>query len=332
MVGGTSVFIEFPEVVCFENGIKTASALLKHSVTSLRIPYVDVANEIRRKNIVRILHGYTDDELCVSHSQKRRKQNKTDLAILTTSSARELVTTGVIPPSKYSQTLKTQIDLGLLIKNDGIRRRADPGESFLLTFIVGGIQQHHEIVIPFNRSQSDDIHLDKHNLARCTHKNTSGKRCVRIVDLPTVRHRIECSKKKAHYWFWSFEPSTGKTTNMDGVSDVAFTMITRYENGFFDTVDPQAQIVFIDEYCNGGTSRRIPISELNLMCDGGYRFNVKNKKPVRLIDRNPLIVIFSNKPPEEIYTKWNGKRHVVNELENALLHVRFNVVEIKNKK
>ena len=65
---------------------------------------------------------------------------------------------------------------------------------------------------------------------------------------------------------------------MRAAAGVAFTMITRYQNGF-NYVDPQAQIVFIDEYCNGAgdmTALRLPISDLNLMCDGGYRFNVNS--------------------------------------------------------
>ena len=43
--------------------------------------------------------------------------------------------------------------------------------------------------------------------------------------------------------------------------------------------------------------------DLERLCDGGYRFNVKNRNPVQLADTNPLIVIFSNKPPDDVYVK-----------------------------
>ena len=62
----------------------------------------------------------------------------------------------------------------------------------------------------------------------------------------------------------------------------------RYQNGFFDKVDRQAQIIFVDEYGNGSpaevVTRRLAMSDINLMCDGEYGFNQKGRNPVELLD------------------------------------------------
>ena len=106
----------------------------------------------------------------------------------------------------------------------------------------------------------------------------------------------------------------------------------RYQSGFFDKVDRQAQIIFVDEYGNGSpaevVTRRLAMSDINLMCDGEYGFNQKGRNPVELLDKHPLIVIFSNTPPEEVYTVKRGGEHVPCVEDVSLLHARFNVVRI----
>ena len=124
--------------------------------------------------------------------------------------------TGVIPPSKFGLTLETQTELGLLIQNDGMHRRAARWESFEFMFIITddndvddgnatGISTTtpptkttttHEIVTPFNGSE--EICLDDIELEQCTRTNESGKRGIRIVDLPTVRRRIDYSCIATH--------------------------------------------------------------------------------------------------------------------------------------
>ena len=333
MVGGRSVFAEFPTQKSFARGVESATKTLKRKVSAMNVAYVDVAHEVARDDVVRVLHGYTEDQLCVAYDPQRRKRNKPDLAVLASTSAKELVATGVVAPNRYALTMKTQADLGLILNCDGARRRMTPGEKITLSFVIADRQVKHIIRVPNIPPLLDDD-ATKQDVDAATTIENDGFPNVDVSRLTFVANMIAQCNKCAHYWFWSRLPSTGKTTNMRVVSRFAFAMITRYHNGFFDHVDPQAQIVFIDEYCNGTgdvAARRLPMSDLNLLCDGGYRFNVKNKNPVELIDPNPLVVIFSNKPPEEAYTVWDAQqsKHVPNTTELTLLHARFNVIEIE---
>ena len=335
LVADNMVYAEYANQVNYQRGLKSASKHLGRTVVRLNVPFHEVVRAASNGAKVHAMIGYTEDELCSSYDPAKQRRNRNELAVLKNSTARELVETGVVAPSKFALVVKTQTDLGILLQDDGARRRKPAGFAFKLTFVVNGTVLTHEIVVPRALPNPSDMLTDE-IVGNCTQQRecAAGGEVIDIVLLPTVRARIDNADKRCHYWFWSRTPSTGKSTNMNGVADIAFAMITRYHSGFFDHVDPQAQIVFIDEYGNGAagemSSRRLPLSDLNLMCDGGYRFNQKNKNPVELADRRPLIVIFSNKPPEEVYTLWGTgtQRFVPNEDDLSLLRVRFNIVRI----
>ena len=134
----------------------------------------------------------------------------------------------------------------------------------------------------------------------------NGGLILHIGQTPYFKHCIANKNKQRHYWIWSRCASVGKSLNINTVCMYCFAMRTRYYDGFWNTFDEQAQFVFIDEYGNGDS--KLDITDLNLMCDGGYKFNTKGKQPQALIDTNAIIVIMSNKPPEEVYTIWNKNK------------------------
>lgn len=53
----------------------------------------------------------------------------------------------------------------------------------------------------------------------------------------------------------------------------------------------------LDEY----TTAKLPVTQLNLMCDGTYAYPVKGGVKVTLKD--PLIIICGNASPSEVYPK-----------------------------
>ena len=69
-------------------------------------------------------------------------------------------------------------------------------------------------------------------------------------------------------------------------------------------------------------------SELNLLCDGGYKFNMKNKAPQALLDANAIVIIMSNKHPEKVYVKWVDGTASPDRQQMALLRARFNIIKI----
>ena len=137
MVGGRAVFAEYPSQINYMRGVESASKSMKRKVNALNVAYIDVAHEIAQDGIVRVLHGYSEDDLSVTFEPSKRKRNKAELATLACTSARELVATGVVAPNRYALTVKTQADLGILLENDGARRRITAGRCIKLSFVVG---------------------------------------------------------------------------------------------------------------------------------------------------------------------------------------------------
>ena len=74
MVGGTSVYVENETKVNYRKDetkvnyrkdVASASKQLKRKVVALSINYVDTANDVRTSEM-RVLVGYTEDQLCVA--------------------------------------------------------------------------------------------------------------------------------------------------------------------------------------------------------------------------------------------------------------------------
>jgi hypothetical protein len=116
--------------------------------------------------------------------------------------------------------------------------------------------------------------------------------------------------KQRHWWFWSRAPNTGKTTFLKDL-DMHYPShwMAREE---FQTIHPGTQFVLLDEY----TTPYLTAFQVNQMCDGTYQYPFKGGSPVQLKD--PILVVASNKPPEEVYPH-----------QYELINARFCVFELK---
>lgn len=116
--------------------------------------------------------------------------------------------------------------------------------------------------------------------------------------------------KKRHYWLYSSEPNTGKTTFLEKLNDMApcyfFCVEEKYQ-----TVKELVQFVLFDEYSR-------PIlkgTELNSICDGNFNYIVKGSKPIKL--KKPTIIVCGNKSLAQVYPQFQ-----------VYLRERFNEMEV----
>lgn len=116
--------------------------------------------------------------------------------------------------------------------------------------------------------------------------------------------------KQRHFWLWSARPNTGKTTFLKFVgTNFASHWFTYKEH--FQSIHPGTQFVLLDEY----SSPHLQVTQLNQMCDGTWMYPSKGGNPVQLVD--PIVLIGSNKPPEEVYPNCY-----------PLINARFVVIEL----
>lgn len=99
--------------------------------------------------------------------------------------------------------------------------------------------------------------------------------------------------KDRHWWFWSSEANTGKTTFLRFLDQRYPCHWMAREK--YQSIHSGTQFVLLDEY----TFPWLTLFELNQMCDGTQMYPSKGGSPVGLQD--PIIVVCSNKPPEAIY-------------------------------
>jgi len=100
--------------------------------------------------------------------------------------------------------------------------------------------------------------------------------------------------KCRHYWFWSERPNRGKTTFLKNL-DSLYPCYWMNFGEKYQHLHPQTQFVFLDEY----STARMLCTEINSMCDGKYPYSQKNLPSITLAD--PIIIICSNRAPEEVY-------------------------------
>lgn len=100
--------------------------------------------------------------------------------------------------------------------------------------------------------------------------------------------------KRRHFWIWSSRPDTGKTTFLKSVASSYPSHWYAYKE-VFQSVHPGTQFVLLDEY----SIAHLSATQLNQMCDGTWVYPFKGGSPVQLVE--PLVLICSNKPPEEVY-------------------------------
>lgn len=116
--------------------------------------------------------------------------------------------------------------------------------------------------------------------------------------------------KCRHYWLWSRGPNTGKTTFLKSVASAHPSHWYCYAETF-QNLHPGTQFVLLDEY----TVPHLKTTTLNQMCDGTYPYPCKGGVTVQLPD--VVILVCSNKPPEEVYPN-----------DHPLIKARFRPIEL----
>lgn len=116
--------------------------------------------------------------------------------------------------------------------------------------------------------------------------------------------------KRRNYWFWSRGPNTGKTTFLKSVASAYPSYWMGYSETF-QSPSPHTQFLLLDEY----SVPHLKTTQLNQICDGTYPFPTKGGNPVTL--KNPILLVGSNKPPEEVYPN-----------DHPLIKARFFVIEL----
>ena len=259
---GESAFAEFADKVDYRKGLESASKHLDMAVESLDTGWVDVLNDYNHQPSIRYNMGYTESELTLTVDPTRRALNQAQLQIMKTTSAEKMVETGIIDPFKYALVKKTRHDLGILLDDD------THTHILRLCFIESAKNVYVDINVPRKLPTASDI-MAVDDAVYETY-GECGVPMFEIEKVPAFQHRLKYGSKRRHYWIWSEKPSVGKTLNMQTACDVCFAFCAIYQQPFLDTFDEQAQFVFIDEYGNDKLNK-LEISELNLLCDGGYK-------------------------------------------------------------
>lgn len=128
---------------------------------------------------------------------------------------------------------------------------------------------------------------------------------------------IDNEVKQCHYWFYSECPSLGKTTFANEL--VKKFRVVKYnysELPKFNNIPQDTEMIVLDEFRG-----QIKISEMNLMCDGNLFFGKKGADSW-LLDQKPIVLVLSNKKPQEVYKN----------SDISLIEARFNIFNITDKK
>lgn len=119
--------------------------------------------------------------------------------------------------------------------------------------------------------------------------------------------------KARHFWFWSAQPNTGKTTFLEELMTRAPCFLYHQSEKYQDGLKEGTQFLLFDEF----SVQVLPVHHLNQMCDGKFSFPRKNKDPVTI--SGVTLIICGNKSPYDIYTSTDDR---------MLIHARFNVIEL----
>lgn len=105
--------------------------------------------------------------------------------------------------------------------------------------------------------------------------------------------------KRRHLWIWSRRPNFGKSYHFAKPLVRDYGCYLHSGGGTFvywgSDLHAGTKCIILDEYNAAG----LPFHELNTLCDGNGRFNRKYLSAVQL--EEPLIIVLSNSPIEEIY-------------------------------
>ena len=110
---------------------------------------------------------------------------------------------------------------------------------------------------------------------------------------------FDLDNKQCHYWIYSKKSNFGKTTYAQELCKNYKTQIWNTEEKYQPHITRETEIIVFDEYSHRTC---IFISLLNMLMDGSAYITGKGLNAWQL-NNKPLVIIFSNFTPLEIYTK-----------------------------
>lgn len=116
--------------------------------------------------------------------------------------------------------------------------------------------------------------------------------------------------KLRHYWIWSRNPNSGKTTFLKSVASSYPSYWMCYKENF-QSLHPRTQFILLDEY----SSPHLTTTQLNQMCDGTWMYPVKGGTAIMLAE--PIILVAANKPIDEVYPN-----------DHLLIKARFSQIDL----
>lgn len=112
---------------------------------------------------------------------------------------------------------------------------------------------------------------------------------------PNITFNIDLDLKQCHLWIYSSGSNKGKTTFLLSLMKKYRCYWYNIGENFQESIHPQTEVILFDEFKGG-----VPITTLNLICDGTYKFPQKGKAPI-LLRQKPLVIVCSNFSISETY-------------------------------
>lgn len=116
--------------------------------------------------------------------------------------------------------------------------------------------------------------------------------------LPSIWLNLELpvlKQKQKHYWIWSLKVSKGKSAFLRLLDSMYLCHRWNVEEEFQD-YDNETQFILFDAFTKGSS---VKITTLEKLCDGQHTIKRKNNKTV--MTKNPIVIVCSNLPMNEVY-------------------------------
>ena len=317
MVLDNALYMLFDEDMVFLTGAFCYSGyigddlLRVENIHKVDVPYLQFVEWVGQSSFS-VCEGCRPSDFVHNQDVTHREKNRQQLKLLTNTQLSELLRTGAVSYRDIGSVKRVQEEMGIYFTSDA-KSYVEPGKALELTFVA---DQRVRIEIPPRLANAPD---DDRPLSVAEHDGV-----IRAKEHPFFQHLLRRSRsyKKRHWWIFSRGPNAGKTTALKFIKRKCYAFEGKRTNGFWHEFDPNSQFILFDEYGNS-TESILPISELNQICDGSYSFNKKYRNAQKLNTDLPIVIIFSNYHPEDVYTNKEAGRNPL-----SLLYARFNVVEL----
>ena len=318
MVLDNAVYMLFDDDMIFLTGAFCYAVYFNHllhaeNIHRVNVPYHQFVEWVKTSSFA-VAEGCSRSDFAINIDSAQKEKNRQHLKLLVNTPVSELLQTGAVSYRDIGAVKRAQEELGIYFTNHS-KSYIEVGKYLELSFVGG---QTVRIEVPPRLSYVEDRPLAE---ASGGGQDTGGVIVAR--DHPFFQHLLERSKayKKRHWWIYSRQPDAGKTTALKFIKQKCYAFEGKRSNGFWHEFDPNSQFILFDEYGNSGESV-LPIGELNLICDGNYSFNKKYRNAQKLNSDLPIVIIFSNLHPKDVYTESSGAAAL------PLLYARFSIVQL----